>query len=98
MAGVTLAANSGAPIVVKGEYFQGATQVLLKSSGGSETVTPTSVSGDSVGFTLPDLTKDFAKGQKTAKFDVIVEIPVSGGSLDFIDTTSGAASQITVKS
>jgi hypothetical protein len=98
VAGVTLAANSGAPIVVKGEYFQGATQVLLKSSGGSETVTPTSVSGDSVGFTLPDLTKDFAKGQKTAKFDVIVEIPVSGGSLDFIDTTSGAASQITVKS
>jgi hypothetical protein len=99
VAGLTLAANSGAPIVLKGEYFQGATQVLLKTSGGgSETVTPSSVSGDSVSFTLPNLTKDLPTGQKSAKFDVIVEIPVSGGSLDFIDSASGAASQFTVKS
>ena len=100
VAGTTLGANSGAPIVVKGQYFQGATQVLLKMvGGGTETVAPTSVSADSVGFTLPDLTKDLkAKGLKTAKFNVIVEIPVSGGSLDFVDSVTSGSSDVTVKS
>jgi hypothetical protein len=100
VAGTTLAANSGSPIVVKGTFFQGATQVLLKMfGGGSETVTPNSVSADSVAFTLPDLTKDLkAKGLKTAKFNVIVEIPVSGGSLDFVDSVSSGSSEFNVKS
>jgi hypothetical protein len=99
VAGVTLAANSGATIVVKGEYFQGATEVLLKMfGGGSETVAPTSVSGNSVAFTLPDLTKDLkAKGLKTAKFNVTVEIPVSGGSLDFVSSATSGSSEFTVK-
>jgi hypothetical protein len=100
VAGTTLAAKSGAPIVVKGDFFQGATKVLLKTfGGGSETATLTSVSADSVAFTLPDLTKVLkAMGQKSAKFNVIVEIPVSGTSLSFIDSVSGSSSEFTVKS
>jgi hypothetical protein len=99
VAGVTLAANSGAPITVKGEYFQGATQVLLKTfGGGQETVTPSLVSSDSVTFTLPDLTKDLPTGQKSAKFRVIVEIPVDGTPFNFVDSTSGTSSEVNVKS
>jgi hypothetical protein len=99
VAGTTVAANSGVPIVVKGQYFDGATKVVLKTfGGGAESVTPNSVSADSVSFTLPDLTKELkALGQKSAKFDVIVEIPVDGTTLSFVDSVSSASNAINVK-
>lgn len=89
----------GTPIVVKGEYFQGATKIRLKTFGvGAVYVTPSSVSSDSVAFTLPDLTSELKSlGQKSAMFQVVIEIPVDGTSFNFIDSVSGAASEFTVK-
>jgi hypothetical protein len=100
VAGTTVKANSGAQITVTGQYFQGVTRVVLKTFGGGATnVTPSAVSSDSVTFSLPDLTKDLkALGQKSAKYDVIVEIPVNGTTLSFVDSVSSAANEFTVKS
>lgn len=100
VAGTTVKADSGAQITVTGQYFQGVTKVVLKTFGGGATnVTPSAVSADSVTFSLPDLTKDLkALGQKSAKYDVLVEIPVKGTSLSFVDSVSSVANEFTVKS
>ena len=101
VAGTAVKANSGVPIVVKGQYFDGATEIVLKIfGGGSESVTPNSVSADSISFTLPDLTKDLSAlpGKvKSAKVDVSVEIPVNGNPLGFVESLSSGSSEFTVK-
>jgi hypothetical protein len=99
VAGATVKANSGAQITVTGDYFQGATKVVLKTfGGGAETVTPSSASSNSVTFSLPNLTKDLkAMGQKSAKFNVIVEIPVNGTTFSFVDSVSSASNEFNVK-
>jgi hypothetical protein len=99
IAGLTVAADSGVPIVVKGQYFDGVTKVVVKTfGGGAESVTPNSVSSDSVSFTLPDLTKDLKSlGAKSAKFDVVVEIPVNGTTFSFVDSVSSVSNEFTVK-
>ena len=100
VAGMTMVANSGVPIVVRGDYFQGVTQVVLKTfTGGAVNVTPSSVSSNSVSFSLPDLKKALkALGVKSAKYNVILEIPVNGTSLSFVDSISSASNEFNVKS
>jgi hypothetical protein len=99
VAGTTVKANSGAQITVTGQYFDGVTKVVLKTFGGGATsVTPSSVAANSVTFSLPNLTKDLkALGQKSAKYNVILEIPVNGTSLNFVDSVSSASTEFTVK-
>jgi hypothetical protein len=98
IAGTTVKANSGAQITVTGQYFDGVTKVLLKTFGGRATsVTPSSVGANSVTFSLPNLTKDLPLGQKSAKFDVVLEIPVNGTTLNFVDSVSSASNEFTVK-
>ena len=93
-------AAGGTPIVVNGEYFQGATKVVLKTFGASNVdVTPSSVSSKSIAFTLPDMKATLKSlGEKSAKFQIIVEIPIDGTSFSFIDSVSGSASTLTVGS
>ena len=100
VAGMTVVANSGVPIVVKGDYFQGVTKVVLKTfNGGAVNVTPSSVSSNSVSFSLPDLKKALkALGVKSAKYNVILEIPINGTSLSFVDSISSASNEFNVKS
>jgi hypothetical protein len=51
-----------------------------------------------VTFSLPNLTKELkALGQKSAKFNVIVEIPVKGTTFSFVDSVSSAANEFNVK-
>ena len=100
VAGMTLVATSGAPIVVKGDYFQGVTKVVLKTfGGGAETVTPSSVSSNSVSFSLPDLKPALkALGVKSAKYSVILEIPANGSSTNFVDSGTSVSNEFKVKS
>jgi hypothetical protein len=100
IAGTTVKADSGAQITLTGQYFEGVTKVVLKTfGGGATTVTPSAVSSTSVTFSLPNLTKDLkALGQKSAKFNVIVEIPVKGTTLSFVDSVSSNSNEFNVKS
>jgi hypothetical protein len=99
VAGTTVKANSGAQITVTGQYFDGATKVLLKTFGGGATsVSPSSVSANSITFSLPNLTKELkALGLTSAKYNVIVEIPVNGTSFNFVDSVASAANEFNVK-
>jgi hypothetical protein len=96
----SVSASSGAPITLKGKYFKGVTEVFLSTFGGGNiSVTPTTVTDDTVTFTLPDLTKILkALGQKSAKFDVVVEIPAGGSGFNYIRSVTGANAEFTVKS